>query len=209
MPSLPPEAQPERLLIATRNPGKFAEYQDLLSGLPYKLTTLGEEGISLAVEESGATYEENARLKAESYVKASGLLTLADDSGLEVDALAGQPGPGSARYGGPGLSDAHRGRLLLRNLTHIPPPLRTARFVCVIAILAPHRTPHLVRGECQGVIAPEPRGASGFGYDPVFYFPELRKTLAELPLKEKNAVSHRGKAAQAAREVLLDLAKGA
>lgn len=195
----------QRLLIATGNPGKFAEYIDLLSGLPWELTSLREEKLALEVEESGATYEENARLKAEAYAQASGLVTLADDSGLEVDALEGQPGPGSARYGGPGLSDTQRVQLLLQNLRDVPPPLRTARFVCFIAIQAPRGTPHLVRGECRGAIVLEPQGATGFGYDPVFLLPDLGKTLAELTMREKNAVSHRGNAARAAQEVLLRL----
>ena len=197
-----------RLLLATRNRGKLVEYRELLGDLPFQLTSLREEQITLEVEETGANYEENARLKAEAYARTSGLLTLADDSGLEVDSLGGEPGVVSARYGGPGLTDPERVQLLLRNLAQAPPRLRTARFVCVIAVMPPSGALFFVRGECAGVITDTPRGAEGFGYDPVFLFPTLGKTLAELSMEEKNAVSHRGNAARAARAVLLSHAVG-
>lgn len=198
-----------KLLIATGNRGKFQEYCQLLRGVPYQLTSLRDEAIEADAEETGTTYEQNATLKAAGYARVSGLLTLADDSGIEVDALDGGPGVGSARFGGLGLSDADRVRLLLARLQGVPPARRGARFVCVIALLGPDVPLQLVHGECPGTIAPEPRGEGGFGYDPVFFLPELGVTVAELPPEQKNRVSHRGKAAAAARQVLLDLAPGA
>ena len=203
---LRPATQAKKLLVATGNPGKLAEYVDLLAGVPYQLTSLTAERITFEVEENGTSYEENARLKAAAYAQASGLLTLADDSGLEVDALNGEPGPLSARYGGPGLSDAGRVQLLLAKLAAVPDAQRTARFVCVIAIAEPAGASHLVRGECHGIIIREPRGTSGFGYDPVFLLPEPGLTLAELSQEQKNTVSHRARAAQQARSVLVSLA---
>src|SRR3972149_501827 len=203
---LRPATQAKKLLVATGNPGKLAEYVDLLAGVPYQLTSLTAERITFEVEENGTSYEENARLKAAAYAQASGLLTLADDSGLEVDALNGEPGPLSARYGGSGLSDAGRGRLVLVKLAAVPNAQRTARFVCVIAIAEPAGASHLVRGECHGIIIREPRGTSGFGYDPVFLLPEPGLTLAELSQEQKNTVSHRARAAQQARSVLVSLA---
>ena len=203
---LRPATQARKLLVATGNPGKLAEFAELLRDIPYQITSLQGEGLSLEIEETGTSYQENARLKAEAYARASGLLTLADDSGLEVDALNGEPGPLSARYGGPGLSDAERVQLLLAKLVAVPDAQRTARFVCVIAIAEPGGAAHLVRGECHGRIIREPRGSSGFGYDPVFLVPELGLTLAELSPAQKNTVSHRARAAQQARSVLMSLA---
>ena len=203
---LRPATQAKKLLVATGNPGKLAEYVDLLAGVPYQLTSLTAERITFEVEENGTSYEENARLKAAAYAQASGLLTLADDSGLEVDALNGEPGPLSARYGGSGLSDAGRVQLLLAKLVAVPDAQRTARFVCVIAIAEPAGASHLVRGECHGIIIREPRGTSGFGYDPVFLLPEPGLTLAELSQEQKNTLSHRARAAQQARSVLVSLA---
>ncbi|MBI2885873.1 MAG: RdgB/HAM1 family non-canonical purine NTP pyrophosphatase [Chloroflexi bacterium] len=191
-----------KLLVATGNAGKLAEYRVLLGDLPCQIIGLWEAGITLEVEEAGATYHENACLKAEAYAQASGLLTLADDSGLEVDALGGAPGPLSARYGGPGLTDPQRAQLLLANLSGVAQAQRTARFVCVIAIAGSGMETRLVQGECRGTITTEPRGDNGFGYDPVFLVPELGRTLAELSASAKDAVSHRGNAARAARRVL-------
>ena len=196
----------QKLLIATGNPGKLREFADLLGDVPYQLVSLRDEGISLEVEETGATFEANARLKAEAYARASGLLTLADDSGLEVDALGGAPGVLSARYGGPELSDPERVTLLLRNLDGVPKERRTARFVCLIALATPETTIHTVRGEVAGLITRQPRGENGFGYDPVFLAPSLGLTTAELTPEQKHALSHRGQAARAARDYLLCLA---
>ena len=186
----------ERLLIATRNQDKLRELAALLGGLPYRCMSLGEAGIDEEVPETGSTFEENAALKAAGYARLSGLLTLADDSGLEVDALGGEPGVRSARYA-PGSSQ-DRIDLLLRNLEGVEPADMSARFRCVIAIVAPGGTPSLHEGVCEGRIVREQRGDDGFGYDPVFFVPELGRTMAELTPDEKNRVSHRGIAARKA-----------
>ena len=191
-----------KLLVASNNPGKLKEYADLLDRLPVTLTSPVQEGLSLAVDESGATFAENAILKARAYAEASGLPTLADDSGLEVDALDGAPGVRSARYAGEGASDEDRYRLLLRNLAGVPQGKRTARFRCVVAVATPQGKVHTAEGRCEGVIGFEPRGTHGFGYDPVFYLPDRGQTMAELPPTVKNRISHRGRAVQAALPVL-------
>jgi XTP/dITP diphosphohydrolase len=191
-----------KLLIATNNPGKLQEYADLLDGLPVALTSPAQEGLSLAVDESGTTFAENAILKARAYAEASGLPTLADDSGLEVDALGGAPGVRSARYAGEGASDEDRYRLLLHNLREVPAEGRTARFRCVVAVVGPEGDVHTAEGRCEGVIGFEPRGTHGFGYDPVFYMPDRGQTMAELPPAVKNRISHRARAAQAALPTL-------
>ena len=191
----------ERLLIATHNAGKLAELRDLLRGVPCTLLSLSDVGIELDVEETGETLEENAILKATTYARLSGLLTLADDSGLEVDALGGAPGVHSARYAGPGATDADRIAKMLNNLALHPQPW-TARFRCVIAIAAPGGDFELHGGACEGVIISKPRGDNGFGYDPAFLFPERNMTMAELSDAEKNEVSHRGIAARKAVSAL-------
>ncbi len=191
-----------KLLLATRNPAKVREYSLLLQGIPFQLTSLAEEGINIEVIEAGETLELNARLKATAYANEGQLLTLADDSGLEVDALEGAPGSLSARYAGEGASDRERIELLLSQLNYVPWENRSARFRCVIAIALSSRRVEICEGECQGVIALEPRGNQGFGYDPIFFLPELGKTMAELSVEKKNKVSHRGEAAQKARQVL-------
>ena len=191
-----------KLLIATRNGGKMRELRQLLGGAPYEIASLDDLGIADEIEETGATFEENAALKAEGYSLLSGLLTLADDSGLEVDALGGAPGVRSARYAGADASDADRVSLLLKNLEGTRADDRTARFRCVIAISAPGERTRFYSGVCEGRIAAEPRGANGFGYDPVFAFPELGMTMAELPSERKNALSHRARAAKKAAAAL-------
>jgi XTP/dITP diphosphohydrolase len=191
-----------KLLVATNNPGKLREYACLLDGLPVALTTPAEQALALEVDETGRTFAENAILKARAFAEASGLLTLADDSGLEVDALKGAPGVRSARYAGEGASDEDRYRLLLRNLVDVPEGGRTARFRCIVAVATPQGVVHTAEGTCQGVIGFEPRGRHGFGYDPVFYMPERGQTMAELPPQVKNQISHRARAAQAARPIL-------
>jgi XTP/dITP diphosphohydrolase len=191
-----------KLLLATNNPGKAREYKSLLSGVPFELVTPAEVGINTEVAETGKSFEENARLKATTLAAESGLLTLADDSGLEVAALGGEPGTLSARYAGENASDADRVNYLLSKMQNVPEGKRQARFRCVIAIATSQGEVELCSGECEGIIALKPRGNRGFGYDPVFYLPELGKTMAELPPEEKNKVSHRGKAAMKAREVL-------
>ena len=193
----------DKLLLSTTNAGKAREYRNLLAGIPYRLVTLAEEGIDTDVPETGKTFEENAALKATVLVRESGLLTLADDSGLEVDALNGEPGVLSARYAGENATDEERVNFLLKKLAGVPEKERTARFRCVIAIATPEGNTKLFSGECPGVIATAPRGYNGFGYDPVFYLPELGKTMAEIPAEVKNRISHRARAAEKAREYLL------
>jgi XTP/dITP diphosphohydrolase len=193
---------PDKLLLATNNQGKARELKELLRELPFELVLPGELGITAEVDETGRSLEENAALKATVLAKESRLLALADDSGLEVDALGGEPGPLSARYAGEGASDKDRVDYLLAKLKGVPREKRTARFRCVIAIATPEGKVELCSGECQGLIIFGPRGEKGFGYDPVFYFPGLDKTMAELPLEVKNKVSHRGAAAREAVKYL-------
>jgi XTP/dITP diphosphohydrolase len=178
------------------------EYKSLLKGLPFELVLLAELGINTSVDEIGESLEENARLKAATLARKSQLLTLADDSGLEVDVLGGEPGRLSARYAGDGASDRDRVEYLLSRLKDVPEGKRSARFRCVIAIARPGGEVELCSGECHGFITLEPRGEEGFGYDPIFYLPELGKTMAELTLEEKNRVSHRGRAARQAIQLL-------
>jgi XTP/dITP diphosphohydrolase len=194
-----------KLLLATSNPGKIREYRYLLKELGYQITTLAEEGITPAVTESGNSYDQNARLKAIAYAKFSQLIALSDDSGLEVDALNGEPGVQSARFAGEAASDADRMSLLLAKLKDIPWEERTARFKCIIAIATPQGQCEICYGECRGMIAIEAKGRNGFGYDPVFFVPELGKTMAELPLEMKNKISHRARASEKARQVLKEL----
>jgi XTP/dITP diphosphohydrolase len=195
---------PKRLLLATNNRGKIREYTSLLKGIPYRIVTPAELGITTEVEETGHSFEENARLKATTFAAESRLLSLADDSGLEVDALGGEPGALSHRYAGEGASDEDRYKYLLARLKDIPGEKRTARFRCAIAIAGPDGTVQTCSGECRGVITTEPRGSNGFGYDPVFYVPELGKTMAELTEDEKNQISHRARAAEKARALLMN-----
>jgi len=194
-----------KLLIATSNPGKIREYRFLLEGLGYQITTLTEEGIAKVVTESGNTYEQNARLKAITYAKLSQLTTLADDSGLEVDALNGEPGVKSARFAGEAATDAEKVNFILAKLNGVPWERRTARFKCVIAIASPGGRAEICYGECHGMIAFEAKGENGFGYDPIFSLPEIGKTMAELHPEMKNQISHRARASQKARQVLKQL----
>lgn len=191
-----------KLLIATTNAGKITEYRFLLSQVNYQLTTPVEEGISLVVNETSNSYRQNAKLKALAYAKYSCLTTIADDSGLEVDALSGMPGVLSARFAGELATDADNVRLILAKLKNIPWDKRTARFTCVIAISNSRGRVELCHGNCYGKIAFEPIGNNGFGYDPIFYLPELKKTMAELSQQRKNEISHRSKAVQKARQIL-------
>jgi XTP/dITP diphosphohydrolase len=183
-----------RLLVATNNPGKQREYQQLLAPLGLLLLTPQDLAQAPTVLESGATYGENARLKALGHQRSSGLLTLADDSGLEVDALDGEPGLHSARYAGPGSGDADRYRLLLAKLEGVPREQRTARFRCVVVLAVPGGETYSTEGICEGVIAFEPSGDNGFGYDPVFYLPKHDRTMAQLLPELKNRISHRARA---------------
>ncbi|HUV94031.1 MAG TPA: XTP/dITP diphosphatase [Anaerolineae bacterium] len=191
-----------KLLIATRNRGKKREYAKLLEGLEMQLITLDDLGVTKTIKEDGASYTENALLKARGYAAATGLVTLADDSGLEVDALDGAPGVLTARYAGQGATDEQRYSLLLKQLKDVPHEHRTARFRCVIALAWPDGRVEITEGICEGRITREPRGEHGFGYDPVFYVPEYGCTMAELPPEIKNRISHRARAAAAASEIL-------
>ena len=217
-PTLTLPQRERELLIATGNPGKLREYAGLLRHAPFALASLEDLGITHEVEETGDTFAENAWLKASGYAALSGMLTLADDSGLEVDALGGEPGVRSARYGpAPGedgacRSDADRVALLLRNLEGVPWRKRTARFRCVINIARPSPgaggQPELlasVVGSVAGMIQYQPEGEDGFGYDPVVHLPSFGKTVAQLSLEEKNRISHRGLAAARAMKSLARL----
>jgi XTP/dITP diphosphohydrolase len=194
-----------KLLLATSNAGKIREYRVLLDGLGHQITTLTEEGIAKIVTESGDSYEQNARLKAITYAKLSQLTALADDSGLEVDALNGEPGVKSARFAGEAATDAGKVSFLLAKLNSVPWERRTARFKCVIAIASPGGRAEVCYGECHGMIAFEAKGKNGFGYDPIFFLPEIGKTMAELHPEIKNQISHRARASQKARQVLKQL----
>jgi XTP/dITP diphosphohydrolase len=195
------------LLIATNNKGKVKELQDLLQDTGIAFVTPMQIDLDLDVIEDGQTYAENANKKAVAFARASGLISLADDSGLEVNALNGAPGLYSARYGstdGVKLSDAERRAFLIRNLQDEPRPW-TARFHATIAIAVPNGETHFAEGFCEGEIIPEERGTGGFGYDPIFLLSELGKTMAELTMEEKNRLSHRARAVMNAKETLQKL----
>ncbi|OGO36908.1 MAG: non-canonical purine NTP pyrophosphatase, RdgB/HAM1 family [Chloroflexi bacterium RBG_16_57_11] len=196
-----------KILVATHNAGKLEEIWALLNGIPAELVAPADINLDLAVKETGSNYAENAALKAVAYAKASGLITLADDSGLEVDALDSLPGLHSARFAPwTGASDADRRRLLLERLQPKTPPW-TAHFRCIVALARPSGETQYTQGICPGVIIPEERGEKGFGYDPIFLLPELGKTMAELDMEEKNRLSHRGRAVRAAYPILLEMLK--
>lgn len=184
-----------KVILASKNPHKLTELSVILSQHGFKIALESEYGLDIDVDETGTTFEENSLLKAEAVMKASGLPVLADDSGLMVDALDGAPGVYSARYGHKS-SDGERTAFLLENMKDVPDEKRTAKFVCVITCLWPDGRKIVARGECPGVITHEVHGENGFGYDPVFYLPELGMTYAELPSEQKNAISHRARALQ-------------
>ena len=196
-----------KLLVGTGNPGKVREFRELLEGLPVELVTPADIGLDIEVEETGNTLEENALIKAQAYANAGGILTLADDSGLFVEALGGAPGVISARYGAPDAkTDRDRVELLLRNLADVPDGERDAAFRCVIVIAEPGvDTVRIAKGELRGIIGKAPRGTNGFGYDPVFVVPEYGKTVAELDSETKNALSHRGRASRIARGIIAEM----
>ena len=183
-----------KLILASRNQKKLKEMNEILSALGIEVCLQSDVGVDIDVEETGTTFEENSLLKAKAVMEASGLPAIADDSGLCVDALNGAPGVYSARYGGEGLDDVGRYRLLLENMRGMP---RAAKFVSVITCCFPNGDVLVSRGECPGTIAFAPQGEGGFGYDPVFFIPSLKKTFAQLTAEEKNAISHRGKALEA------------
>lgn len=199
--------KPTQILIASSNPGKLREIQEILEGQPFELHLPAERGIRLEVVEDGLTYAANAALKARAYAQAGNCITLADDSGLEVDALDGQPGLHSARYSlKPGATDADRRAFLLQNLRGKARPW-TAHFHCTVAIATPAGEIFFAEGDCPGEIISEERGSNGFGYDPIFLLPERGLTMAELDSADKNQISHRALAIKAALPVLLNLAQ--
>ncbi len=206
-----PDPQPPRIVLATQNAGKRREYLALLPDLGARLVLPSDLGLDLDVAETGATYAANARLKAQALAEATGLIALGDDSGIEVAALGGRPGLYSARYAGPGATDADRRHKLLQEVSQFPRPW-LARFVCVISVAVPQAGGGLTvtefEGECQGEIATEERGTNGFGYDPIFLLPDRGLTMAELPEAVKNEISHRGRAVQAAAGYLNGLVAG-
>ena len=197
----------KKLLVATRNSGKVREFSRMLSRMPFKLVGLDDLGITLEVEETGSTFEENAILKARAYAGESGELTLADDSGLEVDSLNGEPGVLSARYGGEGLDDEGRVQLVLDKMKHLPGWERTARFVAVLALVGDGVPNGLATSEgvVNGAIMHEPIGENGFGYDPVFWLASHAKTTAQLTGEEKDEISHRGAALRGLTDTLKSL----
>ena len=191
-----------RLLLATTSTHKIGELRKIFAGLALQLVTPMDLSLDLDPEETGSTFSENATIKARAFAAASGLPSLADDSGLEVDALDGEPGVRSKRYAGPAATDADRVALLLRNLGRVPEEKRTARFRCVMVLATPNAVVGEVDGTCEGRIAMAPRGTHGFGYDPVFLLPDRGLTMAELCAEEKHAISHRGRAGRSARALI-------
>jgi XTP/dITP diphosphohydrolase len=186
----------QKLLLATRNQGKIKELMDLLNSIDLEIVTPSDLGLTLEVEETGKTYLENATRKASLYAASSGLLSLADDSGLEVEALGGAPGIISARYSPqPSANDEDRRVYLLSQLEGKPRPW-SARFHCTVVLAFPESDTHSAEGYCKGEIIPVERGSAGFGYDPIFLLPGLNKTMAELGMHEKNRLSHRAQAIQ-------------
>ena len=203
MPPSSAPVPPRRLVVATANAGKLREFRALLTGLPFELTSLGELALP-SPEETGSSFLENAMLKARHAARLSGLAAIADDSGLEVDALQGAPGVFSARYAGPGADDAANNAKLVRALAGTPPQQRTARYRCVLVRVREPLDPEplVAEGSWEGLIVATPRGEGGFGYDPHFYLPDLGRTAAELPPAEKNRLGHRGQALRLLRERL-------
>ena len=181
-----------RFVLASHNKGKLAELQEILGELGVEVVLQSDVGLDLEPDETGATFAENAKIKAQAVMEASGLPAIADDSGLMVDALGGDPGVYSARYGGPGLDDTGRWQLLLKNMAG--ESNRACKFVSVICCAFPDGGEVMARGECPGILAQGPSGDGGFGYDPIFYLPQLGKTMAQLTPAEKNQISHRARA---------------
>jgi XTP/dITP diphosphohydrolase len=191
-----------KIVAGTRNAGKVREIRQALAELPFEVSGIPDEGLA-DVEETGVTFSENAILKARYYAQHTGEYCLADDSGLEVDALGGAPGVYSARYSGEGATDAANNQKLLLALQGVPTEKRTARFRSVLALAGPDGSLVLADGTCEGVILTEPQGDGGFGYDPLFWMPDQQKTLAEMTVREKNAISHRGNALKVLKQKLL------
>ena len=202
-----PKDPSRRLLLGTNNAGKVREFRALLAGSGWELLAPADVGLALEVEETGGTYEENARIKAAAFAAAGGLPALADDSGLEVDALNGAPGPLHHINDWDGRDQAHRIEILLGALKTIAPAKRTCRYRAVVVVTFPDGSEIAGEGACEGLIIDEPRGANGFGHDPVFFLPALGRTMAELSFEEKNQVSHRARAAAEVAEKLGEMEK--
>ena len=192
----------KRIIFATGNEGKMKEIREILGDLGYEILSMKEAGVDVDIVEDGETFEENAIIKATTVMKATGSIVLADDSGLEVDYLNKEPGVMSARYMGENTSYRIKNQIIIDRLDGVPDEKRTARFVCVIAAAFPDGRLETRRGTIEGRIAYEPAGENGFGYDPIFYYPEKKMTTAQLSPEEKNKVSHRGKALRLIKEVL-------
>lgn len=191
-----------RLIFATGNEGKMREIREILKDLDVEILSLKEAGIRLDAEENGTTFEENALIKARAAAMNTDAVVLADDSGLEIDYLGGEPGVYSARYLGENTSYRIKNQNLIDRLEGVPAEKRTARFVCVIAAVLPDGRTFTSRGTIEGIIGTEERGEGGFGYDPIFYLPEYGCSTAELTMEQKNEISHRGRALQAMKETL-------
>ena len=195
-----------QLLLATNNGGKLSEYDVLLDGCGWEIVTPRDLGIDIEIEETGETYEANATIKARRGAEASGLVTLADDSGIEIEAMDGEPGVRSARFLGENASYAERFAEIQRRLAGMPRERRRARFRCVIAVADPRTgAVRMAEGEVFGLIAKAPAGEGGFGYDPIFWVPQHSATMAELPEHQKNIISHRARAVAGARQILKEL----
>lgn len=195
----------KKVLIASKNEGKIKEFRKMLAPYGTEVLSLNDLPDAPNVEETGATFQENARLKAEAIAERYQCLAIADDSGLAVDALGGRPGICSARYAGEEKDDRKNIEKVLKELEDVPMNERSARFVCVLAVSRPGSETVFAEGECRGLITTAPRGEGGFGYDPIFYIPEMNKTFAELTSEEKNAISHRARALKNLEKLLPEL----
>lgn len=184
----------KKLIAATKNSGKLKEIREILGGLPFEVVSMEDAGITDDIEETGSTFEENALIKAREIHRKTRQMVMADDSGLEVDYLNGAPGIFSSRFAGEGATDEDKNNKLLELLKDVPVDKRTARFVCVIAVVFPDGTHFTVKGTCEGYISYKPEGSNGFGYDPLFYIPKLNMTTAQMSSEKKHEISHRGKA---------------
>ncbi len=192
----------KRIIFATGNEGKMKEIREILGDLDYEILSMKEAGIDVEIIEDGETFEDNAKIKAKTVMEACGEIVLADDSGLEVDYLGKEPGVMSARYMGEKTSYRIKNQIIIDRLNGVPDLARSARFVCVIAAAFPDGRMETARATIEGRIAHEPAGENGFGYDPIFYYPEYKKTTAQMTAEEKNAISHRGKALRIIKELL-------
>ena len=196
----------KQVVIATKNKGKAKDFEALFQPLGYEVVTMFDVAPDMEIEETGTTFEENAILKAETLAKELNMIVIADDSGLVVDALGGEPGVYSARYAGDHDDEANIVKVL-ENLADVPAEKRTARFMCALAIAGPEMGTTTVFGTCEGVILDEKRGTNGFGYDPIFFVPELDRSMAQLTPEEKGAISHRGNAIRKLAQALPTLLK--